>query len=384
VLATGRNRVAKNNLLLLGNTSNTIPASRAAKGDDGLVRRRFVKEIAHVGTYQHPKDGWTLDVNRDRLKQWADTFAAMSANGVKVEVPVDHSFKAEDVRGYVVDMYVHNDTLYGVHEMIGDDAIRLVQRCQTTSPYIEMKFTDGTGKAYGEAIVHNAIVQGPVIPGQEPFKAIAASRNASVLLSTNQGNQQMQIKDLLAGIATLIGKDAEQVTTDNVMAMLQTHLNEMTGKLETADKALAERDAKIQKLEAMLKEAEASDGKKPEPDDDTVEILAEGGEQLIDNLTNNGNVTPAVAASLKRALVGETGRRNAYALSARYSGRATSLVKEIADILRQNDPKVLGEATAAQSMRLSNVHVGASADETKQLKQLQDQMVNAAYGNQAG
>lgn len=161
------------------------PAS-GLKLDAGPRRQRFVKDLIRVGNYVHPNGDYDLDVTTGRMDRWIAAFKAMQRSGVDVEVVIDHSFSAKDVVGKVIDLYREGDTLYGVHELVGD-GIDLAHRVKNVSVWIEPDHRDGLGNSYGEAIVHSAIVQQPVVPWQTSFvpvddeaRPIAASMLARV------------------------------------------------------------------------------------------------------------------------------------------------------------------------------------------------------------
>jgi hypothetical protein len=134
----------------------------------------FVKDLIWSGSYTHPTKGWTLDVTPERMDKWIEAFDAMRSNGVDIEVPVDHSLKAEDNKGYVRRLYREGDTLFGEMELRGD-GVDIVRKNRNVSIFLEPDVKDGRGNVYGEAITHVALVQKPVIPGQGDFVPIAAS-----------------------------------------------------------------------------------------------------------------------------------------------------------------------------------------------------------------
>lgn len=153
-------------------------ARRMCMSLSSMPARRFVKEMIRVGAYVHPTEGYKFSMDQARLHRLAAAFKAMQSNGVDVEVVKDHSTKAEDVVGYLSSVYVEGDKLMGVHDMIGEDAIRLAETVRNVSLAIEPDYVDGRGQHYGEAIVHSAVVQRPVVQGQTPFKIAASAANA--------------------------------------------------------------------------------------------------------------------------------------------------------------------------------------------------------------
>ena len=131
---------------------------------DDVNTQVFKKDMLKIGVYEHPVYEWTLDITEERLHRFVAAFKEMKAGGVDVEIPIDHSRSAADNLGYVVDMFVEEDedgvlTLYGMHEIRGEDAIDIVSRNKNVSVCIEREFTDGKGHSYGEAIVHSSVDQ---------------------------------------------------------------------------------------------------------------------------------------------------------------------------------------------------------------------------------
>lgn len=347
-----------------GQTSR--PASlRLAVGEQPT--QRFLKDLIAVGLYRHPVFEWELDVNTDRMDQWIGAFNRMQENGVDVEVVVDHRMDAEAVRGYLVAMFRGGtddvmavypeaddpERLYGVHEMRGEDAIELAQTVRNVSVLIERDFKDGKGVSYGEAISHSSIVQQPVVPGQEGFVPVAASkgvnRSAPIFVlhnrsrSDNDRSDGMTIEELIEKMKPVLGA-GDELTEENL-------LSRMTERLEASATALEERDKKIGELTADLETAKAASkgGETPEVPAETLDMLAEGVETKVESLVAAGKLTPEAATKAKAFLIG-TGDKNQLALSRTVSGTPKSIAAEVLDILATNDPVKLGEQTKGQAL----------------------------------
>lgn len=134
----------------------------------------FRKDIIHSGHYRHPVHGWELDVTPERMDKWVATFDRMRSNGVDIEVVVDHSNKADAVRGYVIGLERQGDTLYAKLQM-NPDAADLPGRVKNVSVLLDHDMLDGENHRYGEAIRHVSFVQRPVVPHQKQAVPIAAS-----------------------------------------------------------------------------------------------------------------------------------------------------------------------------------------------------------------
>lgn len=324
---------------------------------NGLPVKRFVKEILRTGTYSHPIDKWTLSLDESRLDRMAKTFSDMRANGIDIPVVVDHSFKAEDVRGYLTEVWRDGDRLMGIHEMIGDDSIKLAQTVRNTSVWIEPEFVDsrhenGKQKKWTDALLHNAIVQLPIVTGMGGFEAIAASmfadRPAQPLVPTT-GEKTMDLTKIKAALGT----DAD-LTEENLADAITAALTAEREKVTAAE-------AKASITASHASGASSGDNSNGPsvssrsveitPDEDSLALIAEATGEKIDALVASGHVTPAVAASLKGKFIGEPGKYNAYAMSAAFSGRPTSITRDIIDLFKQNGPVLeFKEKTKGQAL----------------------------------
>lgn len=167
---------AARKLLSLGASSLRFAVvGDATTGTDGAPIQRFRKDLIKVGQFKHPVEGWTLDVTADRLEIWLSAFQKMRANGVDVEITADHSDSAEAIRGYMVDAFIEDDTLFGILEMRGGKGIELAEVVKNVSVEIEDDFVDGRGEHYGDSIVAVAIGKKPIVQNQKPFERVAAS-----------------------------------------------------------------------------------------------------------------------------------------------------------------------------------------------------------------
>jgi hypothetical protein len=185
----------------------------------------------------------------------------------------------------------------------------------------------------------------------------------------------MLTADELKTIQTALGEEGKNVTAENGVAAMCTALS----KLATSVTDLTKK-ADDQKQIAASLQTKLDAKKETTVDADILDQLAEGAEERIEGLTlgPKPKITPAVAKSLKALLVGETGHRNAYALSRTVSGTPKSLVKQVVEALEGNDPVVLGEQSKAQTIGLSRQVPGTegSQDDPK----VTEGMVNMAGG----
>lgn len=351
--------------LYFSGSGATVAGSVQINGQ-GVTIQRFKKDMIATGQYTHPTKGWNLQVTEGKMDDWIKAFNRMKEQGVDVEVVVDHSNKAEDVKGYLVDMYREDDTLFGVHEMIGQDAIDLVQKVKNVSVLIDPNFRDGKKHSYGEAIVHSAIVQQPVVPGQSAFEPIAASMAAGNIQCYHFNKETEQMIDFKK-LAESLGVDTEITEanlTESILGVidpLKTQTTEFETKLAEMQTKL---DAKTEKLAASKLTPELQ------------EQMGVTANDALDNLVAVGKLTPAACIKAKELFIGETDGRNVMALSLR-EDKKPSFFSNLCEVLKANNPADLKELTPGQRKALSRETPG---DEEAQgaSKEVKDELVDAA------
>lgn len=133
-----------------------------------------LKGLIHPGNYTNHARGFTLSASTDRIKKWCSTGKAMLAAGINVPIVCDHSERARDSLGRIVDFEIRDGELFGLCQFIGADAPLIAARNEVSIGYVE-DFTDSQNHRWGDAITHVALTPVPVIPGQSEFLK-AASR----------------------------------------------------------------------------------------------------------------------------------------------------------------------------------------------------------------
>lgn len=154
-----------NNILQL-QTSSPTPVST-----DGMPK--YKKEIIKVGKYVKASTNQTLDVDLELLNHWKNMFDLWTNNGNKVPVPLGHEREGmpEANAGWVLSMYVEENSLYAVIELL-DDTLALTT---DVSVCIESKVIDGKGVEYSSIITHVALCTDPVVPGLSKFEKLSFS-----------------------------------------------------------------------------------------------------------------------------------------------------------------------------------------------------------------
>jgi hypothetical protein len=327
----------------------------------------FTKDLIRVGHYVHPVDHWHMDVTPQTLDGYVSIFRAMKANGVKVPFVVDHSDETDDGRGEVLNLYREGDALFGLVSVIGQDAAVQVARVPEVSVSID-EIVDGKGVDYGEGIEHVSHSQYPVVPQQQPFVPIAASRRRReqpLLLSAAKRSSSMTLKeDLKAKLQKLAidsGKTVEETAAmsedDLVSFSLETLLGSGDGsaegnaagqmdKLQTENAQLSE---KVQQLSRKLE----SQPTQPAPND---EVLHERGIRVgerVNKLIGEHKLDAGTGQKLLARLTKlGTGKPHAFMLS-RHGDASDCEAMELLDIIAANNPPPKGEASGPQARQMS-------------------------------
>jgi hypothetical protein len=148
--------------------------AKPVRYEAGVPIYRFRKEIIRCGNF-NTAEGQPFTVDRNSLKNWADTFRLMAANKVPVPVPADHmKIDGDSNRGYVVGMEAKGDSLFAIMDLIGPKAPKLAAS-NDVSIFSEPEWTDGEGHTYQWPIRHVALTPDPRIPGLTGFVPIAAA-----------------------------------------------------------------------------------------------------------------------------------------------------------------------------------------------------------------
>jgi len=258
-------------------------------------------------------------------------FKRMSANGVRVHIPADHSDAAADNRGYVLTLKRVGDRLMALCQFIGADAIRDAARNQV-SIGVAPTFVDGHGRVYHDAIVHVALTPVPVVPGQGSFIPAetfsADSTPAGVLtLATAQFQRRANMaqkmlpcsEETLSALHDLVPGLSDAPDEQKLDAILQ-HIQSLSADNDAANLSLAP---------------------------DVRQALLDAVKAKRDLCVSRGALTPAVADTLMARLAPAN---EVIGLSRRESDATLAL--SIFSALAENKPISLGERTGSQARAL--------------------------------
>lgn len=215
---------------------------------------RFRKDVIRVGRWRLP-DGRTLNLTRERLRKWVDTFHAMRRAGHRISVPLDHSRRSEDNLGFVEDVRAEGDTLYAVLDIASPEhQSKIGTTLREVSIGVDPELRDSTGKVWEDFISHVAVCTNPVITGQGDFERIAArSETEKNIIFCRREESNMgfldQVRDLVGA-----EKDADESA---VLETLKTGLGDKDKHTETLRRAKRERDNALEASRKSKEKAEA-------------------------------------------------------------------------------------------------------------------------------
>jgi hypothetical protein len=314
----------------------------------------FWKDMIHAGNYVHPARTFSLAVDRQRLQRWAETGQQKLAAGVAIPINCDHSDAARDVVGYVKEFKLDGDRLLGLCQFIGDDAALTAAR-NSVSVGIDPDFTDGQGRKWGEAVVHLALTPVPVVPDQDQFVQLPNEEEMPTLPCT---------PEQFATLRDLIGQDvAGEECVSRIIQRLQTEDEAETPDLQAE---LAAAREQIFQLSAKLP---------PAMPGDVEAAMTESTTAKFDAAVARGSLSPSARDRLVATLVrGGDGKANVIALSRSANpGGERCLAMAVAEILLDNEPIPLGEATGLQAMGRQ-----IPGEESSSIEQLRQYMTKIA------
>lgn len=360
----------------LHNEGGRVSAASSVDMSGEIEKQTFKKDLIREGEYTHPVFEWSLDVDKERLEKRAKHFSQMKTNGVDVEVVVDHSFSADDVRGYCLDMMVEQVpdkdgelvwTLFGMLEMRGD-GIELAQTVKNVSIAVDRNFKDGEGRNYGEVLSHIAIVQQPVVPGQDEFMPIAASGASRpdgipiMVKKLSRSNDMKLSKEFLEKVKGVLG-DGVEITEENAMELMLSRVVELGDEVKTLSATSGNEGT----------EGNADNTEKVVMDADTAEEVAGSKMDQLSMLVEKGKITPAQKKLCVEKFIGKAGDRNVRCLSIKAGDGKVSFLSQLIEVLKEN-PTIKGTKTGPQNLELSGAPTGDDEDDDK----LAEEMIEEA------
>ena len=302
----------------------------AVRKINGQPVRTFKKELIKTGRIVKEEDGLDFNVTSSTLKNWQTQFKKMSKAGVKIPLPFGHENdgNAEKNGGYVKDVFVEDDSLFMVCDLIGESAIAAASKSDV-SLYSPAEYVSGSGDRFKQPITHVALVTNPVVPGLSGFIPIAAAHK-------KKGNSPMNLKKIQKGLGI-----KETLTEANAEDLILSHYKESATQAEQVAK----------ENEKLKKELSAKPAPKDAPKDADpalVELSAENRENSINGLVESGRITPKVADDFRSIFIGDANKAIALSLTK----QSPDPFKAVVAALKNNDPVILKGMTGPQVDRL--------------------------------
>lgn len=352
------------------------------------------KPMLRKGVYTHPQRGWTMPVTDRLLSTLLDSFQRMKKVGARPYVPDSHTKKeADGNNGWVVEMKVEGDTLYGLHQLIGEEARKKAAR-NMSSVCIKTDFRDGKGNVYPEAIEHNALCPNPVASDLGGFVMLSASAGDDGVAPVFQfsaddgGNMPLQLKDeTVAKLRKALGlKDdakPEEIEAGLVGRLDKPPADPQVATLSTENTRLK---AELDAANGKIRELSAADDDAPSPD-----LVKERRRRVRDRIKT---LVPAdksdFAKKVELALCGTAEAPDTFMLS--YAADTDDDVRamSVLDLLAEYAPIKQGQQMPAQNTRtLSREEPGESGggDDKKAAekeKAVEDEYRNAGKRTASG
>lgn len=330
---------------------NTEPLELS--GNNPLMRR---KELIYAGDFEKRKDNIRFSVDERTLQHWHNTFVAMSANGVEVPVPKEHTTDPDLRRGTVKKTEVALNkrgipALFGYIEFKDEESLKLAS-ASNVSIFSPNEWTDGRGNLYHRPILHVAITDYPTIPGLEKFEAIALSL-------TLAENSEMALRS----IAKKLGID-EKVEDAKLEAAISTAVDALIKKVaaSASDPPTPGSDPANPPSPPV-----GGTGGNPTPTANNsppaavpvitasmVNLLRDNRSMKLEAMVKAGNITPAVRDELQKSFCND----NSLSLSlSNTDAKAVDAFDATLAALAKNDPVKLREQTGPQAtvMALSDL-----------------------------
>jgi len=213
-----------------------LPGLNAIDGKRGV---RVVKDVLRVGRWKYGTDRATgepkfWDVTEDALKQLANNFPKMLANGVKPKLYWGNADKiaagqheVNDPRDTIAEIdqvILHDGVLYASSYVTPDQAKKLQNAPLEVSVKAQEDWMDGEGRKYDLALLHVAIVDQPVVTKQGPFFTLSNESPA-------EGNADMTLFEKLKAKYGF----GDEVTVENIDAAIEAKLKPAVAETKLTD-----------------------------------------------------------------------------------------------------------------------------------------------------
>lgn len=353
---------------------------------DGTPVEFLWKPCIRVGQFEHPKLG-KLNFTRDYLADVDRNTRQFIADGGKPYVPMGHSNKTN--LGWIRETKFDGETLFGLHEMIGADAILAAKR-NDSSVCIRNNFIGGNGRKYGPLLEHNCLTPEPVAMGLGDF--VALSRDASggpgeavpIYSPAAEGYQPMLTPEQLAMAREILGETEQPVTEDNALDWIFQMARTARTLMDEVEETKVELSRATEQLEAQR--VEMSRGVPPVVDAEALADRADAYMSRVELAAEKGDLPKFIAERMK-AVVLPKGKPSVFMLSRSedFDARPIDAVLELfagSGLGKQINPPP-GEVTRRQELYELSRHVPGSEGDGNAQPDRQAELLKQQLGTPA-
>lgn len=163
------------------------PVEQAANPDKPMTR--LVKDILRTGSWKVGIDAagkpimWPVSSNT--LRQIAQQYRLAQHRGIAMNLTKSHGnlqtgiVPTDDLISPLDEVIADGSTLWISTYVTPEQVANLTNPACKVSPYVMANWIDGLGNTYPEMLLHVAVTDQPVLPGQGPFVAMANSQGAN-------------------------------------------------------------------------------------------------------------------------------------------------------------------------------------------------------------
>jgi len=268
---------------------------------------RFRKELIRTGQWRHPAGDFTLEVTPERMRAWLERFQEMKRDGMRVPVPYGHSYDSRDNAGFLEDLEVEDDRLFGILNIPKEEDWRKIgSTIKDVSVSINPDFVGGSGKSYSEVIEHVALTNYPVVAGQSDFQMVAAHEGGEdvevltlEMTSAHTPDKAEHDEAPVEEIKKVLGFGAE-VSASNLAEHIRAKLDTLTLTIaEFADKA----DEHRTQHDFTLKELGRLEDAVAHAEQDRLQLELREADEYLGRALEQGRLSPAMRATAKRLLL---------------------------------------------------------------------------------
>jgi len=239
----------------------------------------FSKQIIKPGTYlARDLTGKRKEfvVTPERITHWIKNFNKMRAAGLKVPAPWVHDPQSNPSKeppgnengGFWEKLWTSpTGALHGTIDVpIASDAEKVGTVVREVSPLVRPNWKDGMGTEWEDSISHIALVQNPVVPGQDNFEAIAeknlaatdaqataASLSDFVAALSDEGTESTQSPETRA-TAPSVAQVLEALSSAGLTLPEDTTFENLAERIVVAGKALSGTQDADEEKDKMSKE----------------------------------------------------------------------------------------------------------------------------------